>query len=629
MPPIAFRLTAVRDACYRKEVAHLADAFRPFGRSRVVGAAFNSIAELFAMRTALLVLVMTCILASAATARQWTSRNGGFSVEAELVDVKDGKVILKKTDGAQISVPLGKLSLGDVRYINDVLKSAEAGITEGKAESPAAASAPAAVPAPAALKPPSEPASEPLKPADLAKLRYQWKRGQTFVYHVRILGDRGHEIENRSGEVTYKVKSIQHDEIALTMNSDLKHETSEYQRRYVVIPGRHVRFYSDIDRPKEATITVDPSGRLLESKGEAPLPYLLGDLSELIVEPLSPTKQPSWTITGDPGVAVVAPFYPYCRYSLAGFREGIPAVEKTTYTVLGEDGRLITIAKRYEMTSATTIEGKPRLEASGQGRLKFDTQRGMFDSLDFNMRVVVRDSNKTEEVPLRISYRLLSEEDIARAKREAAEAKKEAEAARQEKLRPLGDKEVDTLLSDLASGEPERVEAAFKLLGDKTPQQPNPKVAKALESLLTNGDNAGIRGRAAGALKQWSTPESVPALIKALHDEWAPVRAGAIEALCKYSPKAPTKLIAQQLTDPFARGAAVKFLKAAGPEAEDYVLPYLSNNSDAWVRSDVCTILGAIGTKKSLPALEKAALEDNWMVNGNAKKAMAAIKSRE
>ena len=84
-----------------------------------------------------MVVVLT-LLASAAAARHWTSRSGGFAVDGELVDVKDGNAILKKDDGTQVSVPLNKLSLGDVRYINNELKSAEAGITGGKAESPAA-----------------------------------------------------------------------------------------------------------------------------------------------------------------------------------------------------------------------------------------------------------------------------------------------------------------------------------------------------------------------------------------------------------------------------------------------------------------------------------------------------------
>ncbi len=471
-----------------------------------------------------LAVVIVSLLVSAATARQWTSRDGGFTVEAELVDVTGGNAVLKKADGSQISVPLNKLSLGDVRYINDVLRSAEAGITGGKAE----------VAAPAAGKPAPEPPATAAKPtaATLKKLHYDWKKDQTYVYHVRIIGERGNDTENRSGNVTYKVKSTQFGEIRLAMTADLKYADFQRPRGYVVLHGRHVGFVSDVDKPKEATIRIDSFGRLLESKGEAPLPYLLGDLSELVVEPLSRTEEASWTITSDPGIAVVSLHYPYWRSSLVAFREGVPAAEKTVYSVQGESDKFILISKHYEMTSAATLAGKPRIEAAGDGKLKFDTQRGVFASLDFDMRVTVRDSNKTEDTPLHISYRLLSEEDLAEEARDAQKAKEEAERAKKEKARPLIDKEIETALADLASGDGDSVDAAAKRLADKKPQQPNPKVAKALEAVMLHGENVGHRAEAARALKNWSTPQSVPGLMKALDDSWPPVRSNAMEALC-------------------------------------------------------------------------------------------------
>ena len=176
--------------------------------------------------------------------------------------------------------------------------------------------------------------------AQLKKLHYDWKKGQSYVYRVRIVGERGNDTENRSGEVTYKVKSTQLDEIQLVMTSNLKYEATPIPRRYALLPGRHVGFVSDVDRTKEATIRIDPHGRLLESKGEAPLPYLLGDLSELVIEPLPQAEKVSWTIGGDPGVAVVSLQYPFWRFSQPGFREGVPAAEKTVYTVEKVSGDL-------------------------------------------------------------------------------------------------------------------------------------------------------------------------------------------------------------------------------------------------------------------------------------------------
>jgi HEAT repeat protein len=252
----------------------------------------------------------------------------------------------------------------------------------------------------------------------------------------------------------------------------------------------------------------------------------------------------------------------------------------------------------------------------------------VFASLDLDMRVTVRDSNKTEDTPLHISYRLLSEEDLAEDARETQKAKEEAEKAKKEKARPLTDKEIETALADLASEDGDSAGAAAKLLADKKPQQPNPKVAKALEAVMLHGENVGHRAEAARALKNWSTPQSVPGLIKALDDAWPPVRSNAMEALCKYAPKEAIKPVAQQLTNLMTRGSAEKFLRAMGPDAEDAVLAHITS-SDPWLRACACGLLETLGTKKSLPSLEKAVADENWMVNGNARKALAAVKARD
>lgn len=571
----------------------------------------------------LLVAVVVSLLASPVVARQWTSRAGGFTVEAELVDVKDGKVILRKTDGSQISVPLEKLSLGDVQFIGEALKAAEAAITGGRSASSAPAAMPQAGAAPEAAKPAAIPS------ALLKKLHYNWKKGQNYVYRLRIVGQRGSDTENRDGEVTYKVKSTQFDEIELAMTSKIRRAVFLTPPDYMLLPGHHVGYISNVDGTREVTIRINPQGRVLDTRGEAPLPYLLGDLSEIVVEPLPQTEQTTWTASNDPGIAVVSVRYPFCRFPRAAFREGVPATEKTVYAVLEATDKLITIAKRYEMSSAATLGGKPRIEATGDGKLKFDTERGAFASLDYDIRVTVRDTNKTEETPLHLSYRLLSEEDIAQAEKEAKQAREEARKAQEERARPLTDKEIETALKDITSPDSQQAAAATKLFVDKKPTSPNPKVAKALESIMLTGDNGVQRANAAQALKNWATAENTPALIKATTtDDSTSVRSHAIEALCNFTPKEAIKPVAQQLESPFTRGPALKFLKAAGPDAEEAALAFVAHK-DPWIAAEICKLLETIGTKKSIPALEKAVTEENWMITKHARKALADIKARQ
>ncbi|NIP85868.1 MAG: hypothetical protein GTO03_10045 [Planctomycetales bacterium] len=49
--------------------------------------------------------------------RQWQSRNGKYSLDAKLIDLNEGKVVLRRADGKQIEVAIGSLSEQDRDYI--------------------------------------------------------------------------------------------------------------------------------------------------------------------------------------------------------------------------------------------------------------------------------------------------------------------------------------------------------------------------------------------------------------------------------------------------------------------------------------------------------------------------------
>ncbi|KAG2189202.1 hypothetical protein INT44_004344, partial [Umbelopsis vinacea] len=52
-----------------------------------------------------------------AKTRTWTDRTGGFKVEAQFLAVHDGKIRLHKINGVKIDVPIEKMCVEDVRYI--------------------------------------------------------------------------------------------------------------------------------------------------------------------------------------------------------------------------------------------------------------------------------------------------------------------------------------------------------------------------------------------------------------------------------------------------------------------------------------------------------------------------------
>ena len=59
--------------------------------------------------------------------RTWSDQTGKFSVVAELVDFKDGKVRLKKEDGKVVTLPAEKLSDGDQAYLREHSREMEKG----------------------------------------------------------------------------------------------------------------------------------------------------------------------------------------------------------------------------------------------------------------------------------------------------------------------------------------------------------------------------------------------------------------------------------------------------------------------------------------------------------------------
>ncbi|CAM0140066.1 cytoskeletal protein binding protein [Umbelopsis sp. WA50703] len=52
--------------------------------------------------------------------RTWTDRTGSFKVEAQFLAVHDGKIRLHKINGVKIDVPIEKMCIEDIRYIEEV-----------------------------------------------------------------------------------------------------------------------------------------------------------------------------------------------------------------------------------------------------------------------------------------------------------------------------------------------------------------------------------------------------------------------------------------------------------------------------------------------------------------------------
>ena len=52
--------------------------------------------------------------------RTWTDRSGSFKVEAQFIGLKDGKIHLHKLNGVKIAVPIGKMAVEDIEFVESV-----------------------------------------------------------------------------------------------------------------------------------------------------------------------------------------------------------------------------------------------------------------------------------------------------------------------------------------------------------------------------------------------------------------------------------------------------------------------------------------------------------------------------
>jgi hypothetical protein len=171
-----------------------------------------------------------------------------------------------------------------------------------------------------------------------------------------------------------------------------------------------------------------------------------------------------------------------------------------------------------------------------------------------------------------------------------------------------------------------RLEAARRLKS-MAPNERRAEVARALQDAMAKDTNTFSRQEVVAALAVWGDKDSVPALLNALSDENPFTRKAVMHALVRFKDERACEPLAQRLEDIADRQEAVAALKAMGPMAEKAVLKQLES-PDHWVSWEACKVLRVIGTKESLPALQRAAERGEAFVPDEARGAIRAIQAR-
>ena len=64
-----------------------------------------------------LVAAAAIVAVAVAEERTWSDASGKFKLDAELVEVKDGKAVLLSSEGKTVTVPIKRLSKADLAFI--------------------------------------------------------------------------------------------------------------------------------------------------------------------------------------------------------------------------------------------------------------------------------------------------------------------------------------------------------------------------------------------------------------------------------------------------------------------------------------------------------------------------------
>lgn len=430
-------------------------------------------------------------------------------------------------------------------------------------------------------------------------LRYGFQKGTTLVYEVRIEAEQADSIEVYSGYPRYAVDDTSKGKVKLTFTGALEPSVVAKPDSNVSVrnTGRTLgmRSLSGIaspGSPKTSTVSIDIFGQDISIQGSSQLPYLLGNLSEMMIEPLPKNDEKAWDKSRELHIALSNGMMPRMMLRDENVKK-LVAAEKTTYRQTKQEGDLVLVAKTYQLSTAENVKDKPRFEIAGKGTLTFDRRQGLFVGMTFEQTLSVREPTVARETPIKITYKLLDD---------AAVAKADAESSRS-----LNADELEAVLDDLKVKD--KALGRILELQQKAPANPNPEVGIALTKFLESTDQ-NTRYATAKALEIWATAVDLPALNKAVADPFNLVRHSSLKALTRLKPEdalqPALKMLTGEATD---RLPAVQALKIIGAPAEGALIENLKHQE--WmIRLEAVRLLSEFGTEKSLAPLKPIKLED-------------------
>ena len=381
------------------------------------------------------------------------------------------------------------------------------------------------------------PIARPASAQSPGKLRYKGQESQTYAYDVKITAETDDYTEEFQGVVSVKFNSVDDEQLKVTYHGGLNKTRKSKPKPRTGRPGfgpfgpgfgPHIPpppFGPFSSTPFKGTTTttndlvLTPRGRILSMTGDSQLPYLLGNVSLLVFEPLPEAAEPSWTVNlgvsiteegGQEGPPFFGRFGPFGPFGQDQREQRTAGSEVLTYSTERVDGATVVVNKTYRLTSPATGENKESFDINGAGKWTFNRELGVSESLDFKQKLVVHEGNSTTTFPVSITYRRLSSQEWGKMEQEriAAAEKARAEGERKEAENkakadaPIDGDERKEVLAALGSNNLPKLETTLKMLAGKT-ERPDEEIARAIERLLKH-PHSSVQTNAKDALAKFS-----------------------------------------------------------------------------------------------------------------------------
>ncbi len=426
------------------------------------------------------------------------------STSGNLLHVEPGEVTIRveleghKPDIRQVTVSANRIT----RVVLTLEPAAKPGENKETAP-PRPAAADASGSRPSVSNPPpvvgAAAGATPPTTQNASKLSYQFRTGRQYAYQIKIEAEFEDTIETREGVSTYDVLSANDRQMVLKQSGVLHSQTKMRPghglrigpRRFPGFPGPHG--FPGFGPTGPEGITIDHQGHLILSKPLTHLPFLLGNLETLVIEELPAEGKLSWRKLRDVlAIERTSSGFPPIGPFRGGTQSERPAKEQIDCAMIDTPADAVRITKTYSFRSAQEGTGAPRFDMIGNGEFTFDRQQGVIRAISMKYTITVNEPSLTLRVPVSLSCRLLTAEELAAHKKKEEDSRIALEKANAPK--PIDRAERIALLRDLRSTDQDRAKAAAERLAKAVVDDDPAPVAKALVPLLHNSDEWVQRG---------------------------------------------------------------------------------------------------------------------------------------